>query len=197
MDYLKRKRGEEMALSNSVKLMKLMESRKGKYYHLFEGFKFFQCFVSYIVPDMRPDIWIDNYENPQYAILHSPPVYFVLGNPDKMDVSCMLDVLDKDSIIVPSSDKWLTHITDHFDYVPSIKERVIINSASLPVEQVKEFNWTLPKNIRTEVILEKHMKRGPVFQDLDNRYYIKRSFTDNSTGFQLVDGDNLIGYFVI
>ena len=189
--------GGSMVHQNTVKLMKLMESRKGRYYRLFEEFKYFQCFISYIIPDVRPDIWIDDYENPKYAILHTPPVYMLMGDPDQCDVTSMLDVLDRDSWIIPQNDKWLDHIKNHFSYVPSINQRVLVNSETLPIETIKQMDWKLPNNIRTEAILEKHLKRGPVFQDLDNRYYIKRSFTDNGTGFQLVDGDNIIGFFVI
>ena len=181
----------------NVRLMKLMESRKGKYYHLFESFKYFQSFVSYIIPDTRPDIWIDNYDNPRYAILYAPPVYFVLGNPDASNVENMLDVLDKNSWIIPSNEQWVDKIKNHFSYVPGMERRIMVNSASLPIEGVKKFDWSLPKNLRTEAILEKHMKKGPVFQDLDNRYYIRRSYQDNGTGFQLIDGDNVIGFFVI
>jgi len=168
--------------------MREIKNQIEKYYQLFDSFEYFENFIKYAVRDLKPQIFVDNEQNPNCVVLYSYPAYFILGEPDEKYSDDVLSLFPRDSWIIASSSAWNNTINQHFQDGVITHKRTLFNSNSLDVKNILEQRKPIPKDFSIEPIQKKHIEEGMIHDDVISRFFTTCDFLENGYGFTLVDG---------
>ncbi|MBU1093920.1 MAG: GNAT family N-acetyltransferase [Firmicutes bacterium] len=168
-----------------------------KYYQLFDTYDVFDNFIKYAVKDLKPQIYVDQKENPNCVVFYSSPAYFILGEPNEKYSTNVLGLFSKDSWIIASSNAWKKVINEHFLDAVQTHKRILFNSKSLDINNVLKQRMELPKGFSIQPIEKKHISEGMIYDDVISRFFTKSDFLIHGYGFTLIDNDETCHGFAL
>ncbi|MBN2540454.1 MAG: GNAT family N-acetyltransferase [Bacilli bacterium] len=168
------------------------ENQKEKIYQLFLQQSIFQNFIRYAIRDLNPDLYVNSLDDPKIAMMYTPPVYFLHGDPLANGGEDILELIRPDSWIVPDREEWNVYVETAFRNQLDVFPRILFRSDALSLEHILSFRKPLPKGLRIEKIQAQHLKEDTMIQvDVTRRFFRVRDFLRNGFGFVLLNEDNI------
>ncbi len=170
---------------------------KETYYKLFDDFKYFHTFLVYAINDLEPDIYVDDMDNPNCAVIATPPAFIIKGEPHENYIDDVLEMFYDNSHIIAESKDWYNYFDRKFAEGAIKNKRVLFDSNSLVLDEVLKLRVELPKGVRIEKIDSNHLETEIIKNDVINRFFTKSKFIDSGFGFALMDNEDVCHGFAL
>lgn len=169
--------------------MKEVKDNIEKFYHIFTTFEPFNNFLKYAIRDHRPQIFVDDEETFNCAILYSKPAYFIIGEPSVENIEDVFSLFHKDSWVIAQSEHWKQALEAYYKDHVVAHPRVLFNSNSLNMDHIIKQRQEIPSGLSIVPIEKKHIESGIIYDDVIRRFFTKSDFLESGFGFALVNQD--------